>query len=38
MLYSSQFGYACAMGLVFGAVLVVLSVAQMNISKYLKQT
>lgn len=38
MLHSSQFGYACAMGLVFGAVLVLLSVAQMNISKYLKQT
>lgn len=38
MLYSSQFGYACAMGLVFGAVLVVLSLMQMKISKRLKQT
>ena len=38
MLHSSQFGYACAMGLVFGAVLVLLSVAQINISKYMKQT
>jgi raffinose/stachyose/melibiose transport system permease protein len=38
MLHSSQFGYACAMGLVFGVVLMLLSVAQMNISKYLKQT
>lgn len=38
MLYSSQFGYACAMGLVFGAVLVALSLAQMKISKGMKQT
>ena len=38
MLYSSQFGYACAMGLVFGAVLVMLSIAQMNISKIMKRT
>ncbi|MBP7056268.1 MAG: sugar ABC transporter permease [Candidatus Omnitrophica bacterium] len=38
MLYSSQFGYACAMGLVFGAILLVLSMAQMKISKNMKQT
>jgi ABC-type sugar transport system permease subunit len=38
MLYSSQFGYACAMSLVFGVVLVILSVAQMKISQRLKQT
>jgi ABC-type sugar transport system permease subunit len=38
MLYSSQFGYACAMGLVFGAVLVALSVMQMKISKMMKRT
>ena len=38
MLYSSQFGYACAMGLVFGAVLLTLSMAQMKISKAMKQT
>jgi raffinose/stachyose/melibiose transport system permease protein len=38
MLQSSQFGYASAMGLVFGVVLVVLSVAQMKISQRLKQT
>lgn len=38
MIYSSQFGYACAMGLVFGVVLVLLSVAQMKISKAIKQT
>ena len=38
MLYSSQFGYACAMGLVFGAVLVIGSLAQMRISKAMKRT
>lgn len=38
MLYSSQFGYACAMGLVFGLVLITLSIMQINISKRLKQT
>lgn len=38
MLHFSQFGYACAMGLVFGIVLVLLSVAQMNISRYMKRT
>lgn len=37
MLYSSQFGYACAMGLVFGVILVILSVAQMKISKLMKR-
>jgi len=38
MLHSSQFGYACAMGLVFGAVLITLSVMQIKISRYMKQT
>jgi ABC-type sugar transport system permease subunit len=38
MLYSSQFGYACAMGLVFGAVLVMLSIGQMKISKLMRRT
>lgn len=38
MLYSSQFGYACAMGLVFGAILIILSMVQMKVSKRLKQT
>lgn len=38
MLYSSQFGYACAMGLVFGAILVALSLMQMKISKAIKRT
>jgi len=37
MLHSSQFGYACVMGLVFGAVLITLSVMQIKISKYMKQ-
>jgi len=38
MLHSSQFGYACAMALIFGLVLITLSVMQMSISKRLKQT
>ncbi len=38
MLYSSQFGYACAMGLIFGAVLIMLSIAQMKIAKVMKRT
>lgn len=38
MLHSSQFGYACAMGLILGLTLVLLSVAQMKISKYLRRT
>ncbi len=37
MLHSSQFGYSCAMGLVFGVVLVFLSIAQINVSKYMKR-
>ena len=37
MLGSSQFGYACAMGLVFGVVLVTLSIMQMKISKSMQQ-
>ncbi|MFH1791580.1 MAG: sugar ABC transporter permease [Candidatus Omnitrophota bacterium] len=37
MLHSSQFGYACAMGLVFGVVLVTLSIAQMKISSWMKK-
>ncbi|NQT22874.1 MAG: sugar ABC transporter permease [Candidatus Omnitrophica bacterium] len=38
MLGNSQFGYACAMGIVFGVVLILLSIIQMNISKHMKQT
>ena len=37
MLYSSRFGYACAMGIVFGVILVLLSMMQMKISKSIKQ-
>jgi len=32
----SRLGYACAMGLVFGAVLLILSFLQMQISKRVK--
>jgi len=38
MLNSSQFGYTCAMGLVFGAVLVILSIAHMKMSRAIKHT
>ncbi len=38
MIGSSRFGYACALALVFGAVLLVASMAQLRMSKRLKQT
>jgi len=38
MISSSRFGYACALGLVFGVVLLVVSMSQLRLSKYLKQT
>ena len=38
MISSSRFGYACALGLVFGVVLLVVSMSQLKMSKYLKQT
>ncbi len=34
MLGSSRFGYACAMGIVFGAVLLVVSMLQLRLSKH----
>lgn len=34
---SSEFGYACAMGIVFGVVLLLVSVIQIRVSKFLKQ-
>jgi len=34
MIASSRFGYACAQGIVFGLVLLVVSMLQMRISKY----
>jgi len=37
MLGSSRFGYACAMGIVFGAILITLSFAQKKFSEKLKQ-
>ncbi len=33
-----RFGYACAMGLVFGALLLVVSLGQLKLSKYMKRT
>jgi ABC-type sugar transport system permease subunit len=38
MIGSSRFGYACALGLVFGVVLLLASMSQLNMSKKLKQT
>lgn len=38
MIGSSRFGYACALGLVFGVVLLVVSMSQLRMSRYLKQT
>jgi len=38
MMNSSEFGYACAMGIIFGVVLLIVSVIQIRISKYLKQS
>lgn len=37
MIGASQFGYACAMGIVFGVVLLIVSVVQIRVSKVLKQ-
>ncbi len=36
MIASSRFGYACAQGIVFGLILLVVSMLQMRISKYAK--
>ncbi len=38
MIGSSRFGYACSLGLVFGIVLLVASMSQLRMSRYLKQT
>jgi ABC-type sugar transport system permease subunit len=35
---SSRFGYACALGLIFGVVLLLASMSQLKLSKYLKKT
>ncbi len=37
MISSSRFGYACAQGIVFGAILIVVSFIQIKASKMLKQ-
>lgn len=38
MIGSSRFGYACALGLVFGVVLLVASMSQLRLARNLKQT
>ena len=38
MTSSSRFGYACALGLIFGIVLLVASMAQLRVSRHMKQT
>ena len=37
MIGSSKFGYACAMGVVFGAVLLIISMIQIRVSKMMRQ-
>ncbi len=37
MIGASQFGYACAMGIVFGVVLLVVSIVQIRVSKALRR-
>ncbi len=37
MIGSSQFGYACAMGVVFGLILLVISMIQIRVSKMMRQ-
>jgi ABC-type sugar transport system permease subunit len=36
MIGSSQFGYACAMGVVFGLILLVISLIQIRVSKMMR--
>ncbi|NQT06951.1 MAG: sugar ABC transporter permease [Candidatus Omnitrophica bacterium] len=38
MIGSSRFGYACSLGLIFGVVLLIVSMIQLKLSKLLKQT
>lgn len=38
MIGSSRFGYACGLGLVFGVVLLIVSMSQLRMSRRLKQT
>ncbi len=37
MIGSSRFGYACAMGIVFGVILLVISMVQIRVSKMMRQ-
>jgi len=37
MMGTSRFGYACAQGITFGAVLMIISFIQMKLSKRMKQ-
>ncbi len=37
MIGASQFGYACAMGIVFGVVLLIISIVQIRVSKALRR-
>lgn len=37
MVGSSRFGYACSQGIVFGILLLIISMSQLGISRYLKQ-
>jgi len=37
MIGSSKFGYACAMGVIFGAVLLIISMIQIRVSKMMRQ-
>ncbi len=37
MIGSSQFGYACAMGVIFGLILLALSMVQIRVSKMMRQ-
>lgn len=37
MMGTNRFGYACAQGVIFGAILVIISVIQIKISKHTKQ-
>lgn len=38
MIGSSQFGYACAMGVAFGVVLLIVSLVQLRVSKLMRQS
>jgi ABC-type sugar transport system permease subunit len=37
MLGASKFGYACAMGVIFGVILLTISMVQIRVSKMMRQ-